>query len=103
MRGTSSNTISVYRDCTTLILPDTDPADPLVGGGLFGVCLSELPRPYSGLWVRDSLTVGACDARIFGVSVMLTSPAVIAWGVGVVESGREGCVTLSAADIGATA
>jgi hypothetical protein len=39
---------------------------------------SDLPRPCSGLWVRDSLTVGVCDAPVFGESAMLTSPVVIA-------------------------
>jgi hypothetical protein len=71
VRGTSSNTISAYRDCTTLL----DPADPPVFN-LLGGSLSDLPRPCWGLWVRDSLTVGVCDAPVFGESVMLTSPVV---------------------------
>jgi hypothetical protein len=97
VRGTSSNTISAYRDCITL----ADPADPPVLS-LLGCRFSDLSRPCSGLWVRDSLTVGVC-APVFGESVMLTSPVVIAWAV--VESGGEleGGVTFSVADIGATA
>ena len=99
MRGTSSNTISVYRDCTTLTDPD-DPDDPPVPN-LFGGRFSDLPRPCSGLWFRDSLTVGVCDAPVFGESAVLTSPVVIVYGE--VDTGGEGGVTLSAADIGATA
>jgi hypothetical protein len=98
VRGTFSNTISAYCDCIRL----PDPADPPALLNLLGGCLSDLPRPCSGLWVRDSLTVGVCDTPVFGVPVMLTSPGVIALGV-VVESGGEDGVTLSAADIGATA
>ena len=75
VRGTSSNTISVYRDCTTLTDPD-DPDDPPVPN-LFGGRFSDLPRPCSGLWFRDSLTVGVCDAPVFGESAVLTSPVVI--------------------------
>ena len=96
MRGTTSNTISAYCDCTTL-LDLVDPADPPVPY-LFGGGFSDLPRPGSGLWVRDSLTVGVCDTPGFGEETVLTSPVVIALGVVV-----EGGVTLSAADIGATA
>lgn len=75
VRGTSSNTISVYRDCTRLLDP-VDPADPPVPY-LFGRWFSDLLRPCSGLWVRDILTVGVCDAPEFGESMMLTSPVVI--------------------------
>ena len=92
--------MSVYRDCTTPLDPD-DPDDPPVPLRDLGGRFSDLLRPGSGLWVRSSLTVGVCDAPTFGESMMLASPVVIAWGV--VESGGGGGVTLSAADIGATA
>ena len=101
MRGTSSNTMSVYRDCRTPLPDPVDPADPPVPLRVLGGSFSELPRACSGLWVRDSLIVGVCNAPVSGESVMLTSSVVTTWGV--VVSGGGGGVSLSAADIGAAA
>jgi hypothetical protein len=72
VRGTSSNTMSVYCDCTILPVP----AVPVVTD-LFGGCLSGLPRPGSGLPVRVRLTVGDLGAPEFGESVGLISPVEI--------------------------
>lgn len=96
MRGTSSNTISAYCDCTTLLVPNVPTVTDLFGG-----CLSGLPRPGSGLRIRVGLTVGDRGAPVLGESGRSISSVVIGWGG--VELEGEGGVTLLAADIGAAA